>query len=355
MKDKKKFTGAIIAGVIVMIAVTVGILAYYNSDGVRLKRQLDLGNRYLAELNYEEATVAYEAAIAIEPMSVEAYLGLADAYLGLGDDEQALAALERGYEATGDERLKERIDEMRAAIERERKEIEEAEAAKENARIAERVEEIHSFIYQQTPIGGQDTFAERHLLTYDQIEAFCRPLAEELEMYLQQGYGEQEYIVWNDLAALYCHMSEMEKCLETRSRGFEATGYETLNPKQSHKESENYIIDEYGRAVDTWVYGEGDRLVMWDSTASDGEPTHFEYEYDDLGRISKVHSSTMDPDYGELLFEHSYSYQGDNSVIFTTDYGTWSSTELLTYNEYGEVIERTDWKSTDPQIHRSTD
>lgn len=210
MKNKKKSVGIIIAGVIVMAAVATGMLAYYNSDSVRLRRQLDMGNRYLAELDFEEAVVAYEAAIAIEPMSVEAYLGLADAYLGLGDAGQALAALERGYGATGDERLKERLDEMRAAIERERKETEEAEAAKENARIAERVEEIDSFIYQQTTIGGQDGLGEYHLLTYDQIEAFCRPLAEELEMYLQQGHGEWEYTAWHDLAALYCHMSEME-------------------------------------------------------------------------------------------------------------------------------------------------
>ena len=111
MKDKKKFTGAIIAGVIVMIAVTAGILAYYNSDGVRLKRQLDLGNRYLAELNYEEAIVAYEAAIAIEPMRVEAYLGLADAYLGKGDYEAAAEKLQRGYELTGDESLKQKLEE----------------------------------------------------------------------------------------------------------------------------------------------------------------------------------------------------------------------------------------------------
>lgn len=328
-----------------MIAVTAGIMTYYNSDHVRLRRQLDLGNKYLAELNYEEAIVAYEAAIAIEPMSVEAYLGLADAYLGLGDAEQALADLERGYGATGDERLKERLDEVREVIERERKEDEEAKDAKENARIAERVEEIHSFIYQQTTIGGQDTYAEHHLLTYDQIEAFCHPLAEELDMYLQQGHGEWEYTAWHDLAALYCHMGEMEKCLETRSRGYEATGHEALNPKQPYMWSAERIDDEYGRPVDTgaWVYGEGDRLIMWDSTTSSGQPSHFEYEYDDLGRISKIHSRVTDSDYGELLYEHSYNYQGDNSVVFTTDYGTWSSTETITYNEYGMVIDRTDW------------
>lgn len=136
MKNKKKFARAIIAGVIVMIAVTVGILAYYNSDGVRLKRQLDLGNRYLAELNYEEATVAYEAAIAIEPMSVEAYLGLADAYLGKGDYEAAAEKLQRGYELTGDESLKQKLEEVKREIVR-LKEEEEREKAEEARRKEE--------------------------------------------------------------------------------------------------------------------------------------------------------------------------------------------------------------------------
>lgn len=111
-KNKKKSIAIISTVIVVIAAVAAGILAYNSSDSVRLKKQLDLGNRYLAELNYEEAIVAYEAAIEIEPMSVDAYLGFADAYLRLGDAGQALAALERGYEATGDEKLKERIDEI---------------------------------------------------------------------------------------------------------------------------------------------------------------------------------------------------------------------------------------------------
>lgn len=94
---------------------------------------------------------------------------------------------------------------------------------------------------------------------------------------------------------------------------------------------------------------------MSDMTAGNGGSHHFEYEYDDLGRISKGHQRTDLAD-GEVLYvEYSYDYQGDNSVVVTTDYGTWSSTETITYNEYGRVIDRTDWNSTDPQIHKSTD
>lgn len=137
MKDKKKCLGFIIVVIIVMLAVAAGILAYNNSDSVRLKRQLDLGNRYLAELNYEEAIVAYEAAIEIEPMSVEAYLGLAEAYIGKGDYEAAAEALQKGYELTGDEGLKQKLDEVNKEIvrlkeeEAKRKEEERKKAAED--------------------------------------------------------------------------------------------------------------------------------------------------------------------------------------------------------------------------------
>lgn len=335
---------------VITIAVIAGSILYNNSDTVKLKKQLDLGEKYLAEMNYEEAVVAFNQAIEIDPRSADAYLGLADAHLGMGDEEAAFAALEAGYEETGDERLQERIDEMRAAaIEREREAAEaaierEREAAEENERIAERVEDIGNFIIFETPINSMDW--DEHFLTYDQIEAFCRPLAEELEMYLEQGTGDWEAAAWCYLADLYCHMSELDKCLETRRRGYEVTGDEALIPEQSYLGEQMY--DEYGRFIDSEseVYGEGDRIIMDDRTTLNGYPDYTEYEYDDLGRISKVHTRIEDPGLGEILSEGSYEYQSDNSVIVTTktesNIGSNTGTYTLIYNEYGKVVDRTE-------------
>lgn len=52
--------------------------------------QYDLGVRYLSEGNYEEAILAFTAAIEIEPMHAESYLGRAQAYDNL-DDSKAIA------------------------------------------------------------------------------------------------------------------------------------------------------------------------------------------------------------------------------------------------------------------------
>lgn len=81
------------------------------------QEQYDLGIRYLSEGNYEEAIIAFTAAIEIDPKRVETYESLANAYLAIGDEDAALAILEEGYEITQDVALLTRLEEMRANME----------------------------------------------------------------------------------------------------------------------------------------------------------------------------------------------------------------------------------------------
>lgn len=67
--------------------------------------QYDLGVRYLSEGNYEEAILAFTAAIEIDPKQPDTYKQLAEAYYALGEDEKARDILRQGYEATGDDSL----------------------------------------------------------------------------------------------------------------------------------------------------------------------------------------------------------------------------------------------------------
>jgi tetratricopeptide (TPR) repeat protein len=57
---------------------------------------LDLGEKYLRELDYEQAIVQFTKLIEIEPKNARAYTGLADAYTALGRTDEAIAILERG-------------------------------------------------------------------------------------------------------------------------------------------------------------------------------------------------------------------------------------------------------------------
>ena len=49
------------------------------------QEQYDLGVRYLSEGNYEEAVIAFTAAIEIDPNRAEAYVSRGDAYVASGE------------------------------------------------------------------------------------------------------------------------------------------------------------------------------------------------------------------------------------------------------------------------------
>ena len=74
------------------------------------QEQYDLGQRYLTEGNYEEAILAFTAAIEIDPKRPEAYLSLADAYEASGDPDAARKTLEDGLAATNDPNIQARLD-----------------------------------------------------------------------------------------------------------------------------------------------------------------------------------------------------------------------------------------------------
>lgn len=107
--------GSIGAILFILIAPIVCI-SIYNTPANRLSGQLDLGNRYLEEQNYEQAIVEFDKAIATDPMNMEAYLGKSDAYIGLGNLQSALDTLQIGYNLIGDERLKEELDEIEVRL-----------------------------------------------------------------------------------------------------------------------------------------------------------------------------------------------------------------------------------------------
>ena len=124
------------------------------TQGPTWQEQYDLGLRYLEEGNYEEAILAFTAAIEIDPKRApayvgrgdayvksgeteenltaakmdyekaieldetnpEAYLGLADVYILQGDYDKALEILRQGLEKTGDKSVKEKLSEVEATI-----------------------------------------------------------------------------------------------------------------------------------------------------------------------------------------------------------------------------------------------
>ena len=81
------------------LALVLGLCACGQSAEAKWQEQYDLGVRYLSEGNYEEAIIAFTAAIDIVPKRPEAYIGRGDAYARSGDTQDNLAAALADYEA----------------------------------------------------------------------------------------------------------------------------------------------------------------------------------------------------------------------------------------------------------------
>ena len=62
------------------------------------QEQYDLGVRYLSEGNYEEAIIAFTAAIEIDPKQAPVYVGRGNAYVLSGETEDNLSAAKADYE-----------------------------------------------------------------------------------------------------------------------------------------------------------------------------------------------------------------------------------------------------------------
>lgn len=88
----KKIIACILAAVL-----TVGLCAC-GQNGSTWDEQYDLGVRYLSDGNYEEAILAFTAAIEIDPKRAEAYVGRGNAYLGQGAADEYLAAAFTDFE-----------------------------------------------------------------------------------------------------------------------------------------------------------------------------------------------------------------------------------------------------------------
>lgn len=113
-KDGKKgFAKWIIIGAAIIVAVVAAVVIILGgSKGRTIKRELNLAEKYVTELDYESAIAAYKKVIELDSKNVEAYIGIINCYRTIDDIESAFEWAEKGYDATSDGRLKELADEL---------------------------------------------------------------------------------------------------------------------------------------------------------------------------------------------------------------------------------------------------
>lgn len=118
-----------------LLSTLILLLCACGQKAPTWQEQYDLGVRYLSEGSYEEAIIAFTAAIEIDPKQAQAYEKLADAYVYLNDLDSAVQVLEEGIAASGNSKLQEKLDELKTVGEPENEEVFQAESDSGNAEL----------------------------------------------------------------------------------------------------------------------------------------------------------------------------------------------------------------------------
>ena len=115
-----------IAASVILIGAIVFMIATMTTGAKKkaVQDKVSLGNKYLTDLDYENAILAYEEALKLDPKCTDAYLGEAAVYNALVDDavakgdynsalkylDDAIAAMERGVNNTNDPVIQDYLD-----------------------------------------------------------------------------------------------------------------------------------------------------------------------------------------------------------------------------------------------------
>lgn len=90
---KKLQKAGVIWTIVLLLLVGCG-----KNVGQQIAEQLELGNKYLTEANYEQAIVAFNKVIELDPKIFEAYEKAAEVYIKQNNSEEAFSYVERAFD-----------------------------------------------------------------------------------------------------------------------------------------------------------------------------------------------------------------------------------------------------------------
>lgn len=327
--DGKKW-GIVGAIAIVLIALIVGI-GVYNSPANSLARQLDLGNRYLEEKNYEQAAVAFEKVIEIDERCIEAYAGGVEAYIAMSDTEKLHALYENAVIVI--ENLEE------AGLESNINSVIAIYLAAEQV-YPGNFEKIIDFMRKGYDITGKNAdIGERLIQNYLFLA----------ELYIDTGNGGRSAQATADMIEAY------EKAIEVLTDGFKITGDQRL------KEELDKIQGMYQKALAWQDYVSSVESMLgqianyckdenYNQVFELMQSKEYEKVLERVEELEQVHKSSTE--YGEIGIYQVDSESFGNYMIYYGEYvdgkrhgqGVW-----LGYYESNNYIARGTWQADMPQ------
>ena len=347
-----------ILSLVLSLCLVLGLCACGGSVSVdKWQEQYDLGIRYLSEGNYEEAIIAFTAAIKIDPKQPDAYVGLAEVYVAQSDTDKAVETLSQALKKVGEN---EQVLAMLRALG--------YELGEDGQLIMPDWNEVGQIItdtiYALMDDSSNPLALEAYwFMTRDQREEIVRPVIKQLEYLAEQEPGA--YL--NTLFDAYYILGDMEQALTVREKLYTFWGDEQYNPNGYVREylthnnepveltynsvgcTTQYVrtTADGGTEIQLYEYGE-DGAIIKETTDFEGfesyppgvSPDHTTvYEYDGEGRILKCTNQSfgyLTSEDGRTVLEswpietvHELSYEAEGVRMTGYSDGTVVQEELF--------------------------
>ena len=321
MKISKNKQFALVGTVVLLcVVILISVLLTKGAPQQKITKQIELGNKYLTEMDYEQAIVAFEQVIEIDPMNADAYIGLTDAYICLNEFDKAYETAKQGYEKTGDERLNEKMQMIESG----------------------NIVDFEGRTHKMTCYGADGSIESEYFYTYGHNEYGL--ITHVKELFYEEGDIWEEY--WE---------TEFDENGIEISTQYNQNGNMTFKRTNDGKSEENKrITSEYTYEPET---GEliSQRLVVWEYGQNNREEkcTDYEvdiktgeelikkyslYEYDENNNC--IAGNWYDAD-GNLTSRDEWSYDAEGKRTehrYCNADGTFSGKQVMIYDDSGDNI-----------------
>ncbi len=345
-KKKKGLLFAIIA--IIVITATIIIAIIYNLPANRRDRQLALAEKYMSELNYEAAILAYKAAIGIDPKCEDAYIELLDLYIVMQAYDEAEELITQAENNLDNEivlAMREKTNTLLASADADADSNKNTSKEEHENTIEETTKSEPYLRYMQAT--SYDSEGNVTSIKKEEYDADGNVI--NTTFYDADGttYSSDEYQYdENDNLIMSANYDENKKL--TSKTEYDSNGNELINISYDENgDIDRHIentYDENGNKIKSISYFSNGSIEWQDEYNTDGISIE-SISYNDDGSVASQRTCEYENDGSIHVSELTKDYE-TNSLYVAYEYfydSNWNVLKTFDYDESGEIYNQTEY------------